>query len=408
MENFTDLGALPVFAEKLASRAITVPTAIQRLVIPPLLSGKSVVFRSGTGTGKTFAYLIPALQRLFAGIDAAAGDDAGKRARYQGPAALICAPTFELCSQIRDEIEWLLTQKPGRAAPADRVNTALLIGSVSLNRQIDGLKKTKPLVAVGNPGRLLVLAKMGKLRFQDLRFLVLDEADRLTAEESLEETRGLARLIEREVRGKGLTAAACSATVSEKSGELLAPLFAGAEFIASDAQEILRERIEHWAIFSEERKKVQTLRSLLAAIKTKKAGFKALVFAGGNDEAGNIVSQLQYHHIPASGLFGKMDKQNRKDAVDAFRAGKSRVLVSSDLAARGLDIAGISHVIALDVPADKEIYIHRAGRTGRAGKQGVMVSIGGEAEMRRLAVLEKKLGIIVRPRELYQGKITEP
>jgi superfamily II DNA/RNA helicase len=408
MENFTDLGALPVFVEKLASRAITVPTVIQRLVIPPLLSGKSVVFRSGTGTGKTFAYLIPALQRLFAGIDAAAGDDVGKRARYQGPAALICAPTFELCSQIRDEIEWLLTQKPGHAAPTDRVNTALLIGSVSLNRQIDGLKKTKPLVAVGSPGRLLILAKMGKLRFQDLRFLVLDEADRMTAEESLEETRGLARLIEREVRGKGLTAAACSATVSEKSGELLAPLFAGAEFIASDAQEILRERIEHWAIFSEERKKVQTLRSLLAAIKTKKAGFKALVFAGGNDEAGNIVSQLQYHHIPASGLFGKMDKQSRKDAVDAFRAGKSRVLVSSDLAARGLDIAGISHVIALDVPADKEIYIHRAGRTGRAGKRGVMVSIGGEAEMRRLAALEKKLGIIVRPRELYQGKITEP
>ncbi|MDR0582884.1 MAG: DEAD/DEAH box helicase [Treponema sp.] len=462
MENFADLGVSPVFIGRLRGRDISAPTAIQRLVIPPLLAGKSVIFRSETGTGKTFAYLIPALQRLLAGIgEAPAGsapdDTATGRPRYQGPELLICAPTFELCSQIKGEIDFLLArgkdglpgslwgfspndkenaqfcafstlqtpkgaqnsgifavkgrknpqvpQAPGNAA--GNINTALLIGSAALARQIDALKK-KPLAVVGNPGRLLLLSKMGKLKFPNLRFLVLDEADRMTAEESLEETRELIRLIVRDVRNGSPGAAACSATISGKTGELLPPLFAGAELIESGEQEILRERIEHWAIFSEGRRKVQTLRSLLAAVKTRKAGFKALVFAGRNDDAGKIVSQLQFHHIPAAGLFGRMDKRERKNAVDAFRAGKISALVSSDLAARGLDIPGISHVVAMDVPADRETYIHRSGRTGRAGKRGVMVSIGDEAEMRRLALLEKKLGITVRPRELYQGKVREP
>lgn len=414
MEHFTDLGVPPVFIERLGGRAISVPTAIQRMVIPPLSAGKSVIFRSETGTGKTFAYLLPALRRLLSGTGGAAGDsatggDGAGRPQYRGPELLICAPTFELCSQIKSEIDFLLAPgKDGlREGGTGNSGTALLIGSVGLARQIDALKK-KPLAVVGNPGRLLALAKMGKLKFQGLRFLVLDEADRMTAAESLEETGELVRLIVRDVRDGNLVAAACSATVSGKTGEALSPLFAGAELIESDEQEILRERIEHWAIFSEGRRKVQTLRSLLAAVKTKKAGFKALVFAGRNDEAGKIVSQLQFHHIPAAGLFGKMDKRERKNAVDAFRAGKISVLVSSDLAARGLDISGVSHVIALDVPADREIYIHRAGRTGRAGRRGVMVSIGDEAEMRRLALLEKKLGITVRPRELYQGKVCEP
>jgi superfamily II DNA/RNA helicase len=107
-------------------------------------------------------------------------------------------------------------------------------------------------------------------------------------------------------------------------------------------------------------------------------------------------------------LFSRMDKKERKTAMERFRSGKATVLVSSDLAARGLDIPGISHVIALDVSEDKDAYIHRAGRTGRAGKKGIMVSIGDEVEMRRLAALEKKLGIVVYPKELYEGKVCEP
>jgi superfamily II DNA/RNA helicase len=389
-ERFEELGAAPLIAARLEERNIRTPTAIQKRVIPPLTAGTSVIFRSATGTGKTFAYLIPALRRLPAA-------PVNGAAPYQGPAVLVCAPTFELCSQIKAEAD-LLSPVPA----------ALFIGSVSLARQIESLKKSKPLLVVGNPGRLLALAKMKKLRFRGLEFLALDEADRLASDESLGETRELLELIARNTRGKSLTAAACSATISGKTGGLLGPLFAGAEIIESEEREILRERIEHWAIFSEGRRKTRTLRALLSAIASGKSRCKALVFAGGNSEAGKIASLLQYHHIPAAGLSGGMDKKGRKGAVDAFRAGNISVLVASDLAARGLDIPGISHVIALDVPDDGEAYIHRAGRTGRAGRRGVMVSIGDEREMRRLAALEKKLGITVRPRELRGGMVCAP
>ncbi|MCL1836335.1 MAG: DEAD/DEAH box helicase [Treponema sp.] len=381
MIDFSALGVLPAFTEKLAERRVTRPTEIQRMVVPPLLEEKSVIFRSATGTGKTFAYLVPALQRILAEPRASPS---------AGPLLLVCAPTFELCSQIKAEADFLLDGKHG---------VALLIGAADIGRQADALKKNKPLAVVGNPGRLLLLAKMGKLKLQALRFVVLDEADRLTAKECVGEMQELARLI----TGRPAVAA-CSATVSGKTAALLSPLLDDAINLETDEQEILRERIEHWAIFSEGRRKNQTLISFLAAGKPK----KALVFTGRSWDAGKLAAAMQKRRIAVAALYSGMGRQERKDAIDRFRSGKAAVLVSSDLAARGLDIPGISHVIALDVSESRDAYIHRAGRTGRAGKRGIMVSIGDEVEMRRLAALEKKLGIVVHPKELYEGKICKP
>jgi superfamily II DNA/RNA helicase len=398
MNDFAGLGVLPEFADRLAEKSVNCPTAVQRLVIPKLLEEQNVIFRSATGTGKTLAYLLPGLQRLL--------DSSNVDAPYQGPRLLVCAPTLELCSQIKDEIDFLLENKSG-------VNVSLLIGSINLSRQIDGIKKSKPLAVVGNPGRLLLLAKMGKLKFKDLRFLVLDEADRLTAAECRDETTALAQLMTNELKHRACTdktshtdlvIAACSATVSAKTRELLKGLLEGAELLETDEQEILRDRIAHWAIFSEARRKNQTLVSFLAAAKPK----KALVFTGRSNDAGKTASILQRKKIAVAALFSGMDKKDRKEAMERFRSGKAAVLVSSDLSARGLDIPGISYVIALDVSEDKDAYIHRSGRTGRAGKKGIMVSIGDEVEMRRLAAIEKKLGIVVYPKELYEGKICEP
>jgi superfamily II DNA/RNA helicase len=123
---------------------------------------------------------------------------------------------------------------------------------------------------------------------------------------------------------------------------------------------------------------------------------------------GNILSRLQYHHIAASALSGSMDRGGRKQALDDFRKNRVAVLVSSDLAARGLDIDGISHIIALDVPQNGDAYIHRAGRTGRMGKAGIMLTIGDAEEMRALSKLEKRLGITIYPKELWGGKVTAP
>jgi superfamily II DNA/RNA helicase len=394
---FENLGINQYLIEKLKERSIETPTAIQSLVIPELLAGKNILFRSATGTGKTFAYLLPALQRL---------SSCDKDTGYRGLAVLICAPTLELCSQIKAEVEFLTT-----------LPTALLTGSVMLDRQIENLKKTKPVIAVGNPGRLVILAKMGKLKFTNLQFVVFDEADRLTVNECLDETTELLAVIEREIKrrqeGSGLCLAACSATVGRKVCTQLGPMFGNAEIVESDDHEILRERIEHWAIFSERRRKVQTLRSLLAALKGKKSHIKALVFTSRGDEAGKILSQLQHHSIMAAGLFGKLNKKpqtniERKAALDSFRKGAVDVLISTDLAARGLDIPNITHVIALDVPSGGDQYVHRCGRTGRAGRRGIMITIGDETQMHLLASMEKKLKIKVNPKELYEGKVCVP
>jgi superfamily II DNA/RNA helicase len=415
-DSFTALGIESLLTEKLKERKIEKPTAVQNLVIPRLLAGKDTVFRSATGTGKTFAYLLPALQRVAS----------------EGGSLLICAPTLELCSQIKAEVDFLTP-----SLPASCRNTALLIGSVKIEKQIENLRRNRPIIIVGNPGRLLVLAKMRKLKLNNIRCLILDEADRLTAPECLEETKELLAIIEKltnrspacepqpNPKGEGsslapaeqsrLCVAACSATVGKKTSEQLGPLFETAEVVECADHEILRERIEHWALFSEKRRKVQTLRSLLAALqgKSKKARVKALIFTSRGDEADLVLSRLLHHHVSAAGLFGKVNKKpqtgtERKEALDSFREGRAQVLVSTDLAARGLDIPDITHVIALDVPADSEVYIHRCGRTGRAGKKGVMVTIGDETQMRLLASLEKKLKIKVLPKELFQGKICVP
>ena len=393
MNDFGTIGILPVFIKRLAQRAITRPTAVQQLAIPPLLEGKSVVFRSATGTGKTFTFLLPAIQRLL-------NDRAEDPLPYRGPEILVCAPTLELCSQIKNELDFLLDAEGIGRIPS----SALLIGSVNLNRQIEGLRRSKPVIAVGNPGRILLLAKMGKLSFRGLRFLILDEADRLTAPECREEMADLVRAIAPRGGEPSPTVAACSATVSTKTSEYLRPLLDGAIPLETDEQEILRERIEHWAIFSEGRRKAKTLASFLTAAKPK----KALVFTGRAYDAGKTVSALQQRKIAVTGLFSGMDKGERKTALERFRSGKADVLVSSDLAARGLDIPGISHVVALDLGENPDAYIHRAGRTGRAGNRGIMVCIGDEIEMHRLASLEKKLGIKVYPKELYGGKICAP
>jgi superfamily II DNA/RNA helicase len=381
---------------RLGDRGILKPTEIQRLVIPRLLGGKNTLFRSATGTGKTLGYLIPFLQRIFeeAALDSpAAGSPTGPAS---GPVLLAAAPTYELCAQIKEEADFLLQA----AVPPGKARVSLLIGSANLSRQIEALKKEKPIVAVGNPGRLHLLARMGKLKLRDTRFLVLDEWDRLISPETLEETSSLLKLAARGPARPLWTA--CSATLRGKDREQLLTLMGGdCETVETEEQEILRERIGHWAIFSERRGKIDTLKSFLSAAKPK----KALVFSGGGGQPGIILSRLRYSRIPAAGLWGDMDRKTRKDAIDGFRSGRYAVLVSSDLAARGLDIPGVTHVIALDVPADGEAYVHRAGRTGRAGKRGLMVSIGDGEEMRRLAGLEKKLGLVVYPKALYRGRV---
>lgn len=361
---------------KLNELKISEPTKVQAKVIPVLLEEKNLVFQSETGTGKTFAYLLPLLSNLQKLTESENKNE--KHVRI-----IICAPTFELASQIKSACQSI-----------SDVKTALFIGGSPIKRQTETLKE-KPEVVIGTPARLVELIHLKKLKTQYVKAIVFDEADRLVKKELHEESLSLKNLMPERTQ-----IIACTATVDNSTRKF----FSDSQVEILPKEDILTKNITHWAIYAETRDKIEMLRKFLAAENPA----KALVFTSRADQVENIYSKLRYKKIDCSCLHAKTDKQARKAAIDRFRSGKNKILITSDLAARGLDISGISHVIQMDLPHDSDFFVHRSGRTARAGKTGINVLIGDEYEMRQFALLEKKLGIIVYPKEIRDGKIQSP
>ena len=359
---------------KLESLEIKEPTAVQNEIIPRILEKKNVIFQSETGTGKTFAYLLPLIQNY------GESDDEGTSCDVR---ILIVAPTFELASQINQAAKQITEKK-----------TALFIGGAPIKRQIETLKE-KPFLVIGTPARLVELIRLKKLKINALKAIVFDETDRLVRKELFEESDALRLLVPKETQ-----VIACTATLNKQTKIF----FAGIENVVLPAEDVLRKRITHWAIYAENRDKIEMLRKFIAACDFQ----KILIFTSRADQVENIYSKLKFKKVDCMALHAKADKQLRKAAIDKFRSGKCKILITSDLAARGLDIANISHVIQMDLPEDEDFFIHRSGRTARAGKTGINVVIGDEYEMRKYAALEKKLGIVVYPKEIYDGKIVAP
>lgn len=361
----------PVIQEKLAAISITEPTKVQETVIPLIQKRKNVIFESETGTGKTYAFLLPLINKL---------EEKPSTGKVK---ILIVAPTFELASQINAAAKKITDRK-----------TALFIGGAPIKRQLETLKE-KPEIVTGTAARLVELIRLKKLKVDSLEACIFDEADRLVKKESFQDTEEL-----RECLYAGTQLIGCSATLNKT----VKIFFAGAEEVLLPKEDVLRKRITHWAIFSEYRDKIDTLRKFLNAAKPE----KALIFTSRADQVEIIYSKLTFKKVVCSALHAKADKQERKAAIDKFRSGKLPVLITSDLAARGLDIPEISHIIQMDLPSDEDFFIHRSGRTARAGKTGINVVIGDEYEMRKYAALEKKLGIKVFPKMIYDSKIISP
>ncbi len=362
--------------EKLASLKISEPTKVQQKIIPLLMEGKNLVFQSEPGTGKTFAYLLPLITNL------------QKNAETENPnekhvKIIICAPTFELSSQIKMAVQSISS-----------IKTALFIGGAPIKRQTETLKE-KPEIVIGTPARLVELIRLKKLKTQYVNAIVFDEADRLVKKELVQECNELRNLVPQTAQ-----VIACTATIDNGTRKF----FSNSEIEILPKENILEKNITHWAIYAESRNKIDMLRKFLAAENPE----KALVFASRADQVENIYSKLKYKKVECACLYAKADKQDRKAAIDRFRSGKEHILITSDLGARGLDISGITHVIQMDLPSDPDFFIHRAGRTARAGKTGINVVIGDEYEMNAFAALEKKLGIKVFPKEIRNGKVQAP
>ena len=355
----------------LKSLSIAEPTPVQSEIIPRILAGENVLFQSETGTGKTFAYLLPLINKLETLSD-------NQRVRI-----IVVAPTFELASQINTACKSITKHK-----------SALLIGGAPLKRQMEVLKE-KPEIIIGTAARLVELIRLKKLKTDGIFAIVFDETDRLVKKEAVEDTSAL-----RDLMPGGTQIVACTATISRQTKIF----FADAKNIVMPAEDVLKKRITHWAIYAETRDKIDTLRKLLAAEKPA----KALVFTSRADQVENIYQKLAYKKVDCACIHAKTDKQQRKATMDRFRSGKIPVLITSDLGARGLDIPEITHLIQMDLPSDEDFFVHRCGRTARAGKTGINIVIGDEWEMRHFAQLEKKLGIVVYPKELRDGKVCSP
>ena len=379
LTTFLDLGITEQLNSKLQENNLVTPTAVQTKVIPEILENKSLLFQSETGTGKTLAFLLPILQNINE-------DDKSVQ-------AIILSPTHELSSQIKGEIQKISNYK-----------TMLCIGGTPLKRQIETLKE-KPRVVIGSPVRIKELIFLKKLKVQGVKTIVFDEIDRLIEPEIRDETIDLLKLLNSDVQLIG-----CSATVKTNVKKVFETALSSMrensqiEYIELPLEDILQKRITHWAIYAEQRNKIDTLRSLISAIKPE----KLLIFTAKTDQVAIITDKLQYKKIDCVGLHSKTDKIQRKTIIDRFKSGKTKILITSDLAARGLDIQGVTHIVQMDLPSNDDFFIHRAGRTGRAGNTGINIVIGDGYEMKKYANLEKKLKIVVYPKVLHSGKVVNP
>ncbi len=372
---FADLSLPSELVAALAKQQISDPTPIQIAAIPPLAAGKDAYLRAETGTGKTLAYLLP----LFMRIDPA-------QAATQ---VVIVAPTHELAIQIhRQSCELALNA-------ARAIRSVLLIGGTATDRQIDKLK-TKPHVVVGSPGRIVELLERGKLKTAHIRAVVIDEADRMLNEESLN---WIQTIVSATPRTRQLIFA--SATIEQQTRQVLATLAPDVVMLRAGAAAV-NENIDHLFLVCESRDKPDMLRKLLHAFEVP----RSIVFVHRNDVAEEVASKLIHHKLAVADLNSELSKMERKRAMDGIRSGAIRIMIASDLAARGLNIPGVTHIFNLDIPTMSKAYLHRVGRTARAGSKGTAVSLVTETEARLIRRYEDELAISLQCIRLRNGEIT--
>jgi superfamily II DNA/RNA helicase len=377
MKTFKELQVEDILIEGLKKSNIVEPTTVQDETIELILENKDVIAEAVTGSGKTLAYLLPAFQRI----------DTDSKDLH----TLILAPTHELVLQVNNVIKELAknSDKP--------VRSATVIGEVNIKRQVEALK-AKPHIVVGTPGRVLELIKMKKLKAHQVKTLVIDEGDKLLSDNNIDTVKAV---IKTTLRDRQLCI--FSASISEESIDHAFDMMKEPVLIQLSGEKVNAD-ITHYCLLSEQRDKVTTLRKIIHAVKPK----KAIVFINRNELIQDVTAKLCHHKIDAVGMFGNARKADRKKSLDAFRSGKANVLVASDLAARGLDLQDITHVINLDIPVNLNEYVHRAGRTGRAGQKGIAISIITEQEIKSLMKLERMHGIEFDVKEVRQGELVEP
>ena len=359
---FSDLALIEPIQRALKSEGYDAPTPIQAEAIPHLLGGRDLLGIAQTGTGKTAAFGLPLLQRLFQ-----EKIPAGPR----GARSLILTPTRELAIQIADSL-----RSYGRHL---HLRIALVYGGVGQKPQVDALARGVDIL-VATPGRLMDLMGQGHVKLDKVQIFVLDEADRMLDMGFIRDIRRIAATLPKQHQSLLFSATMPGDIAELAHGMLRDPVKVTVTPVASTV-----ERIDQRVFFVEPAKK----RALLAAMLEDAAIGRALVFTRTKHGANKLVRQLAESRIGADAIHGDKTQGARQRALADFRSGRTRVLVATDIAARGIDVDGITHVINYEIPNMPESYVHRIGRTARAGASGTALSFCGPEERGYLRDIER-------------------
>jgi len=360
---FDALGLSDAVLKAVAETGYTDPTPIQEKAIPTMLMGRDMIGLAQTGTGKTAGFTLPMIDILAAG-----------RAKARMPRSLILEPTRELAAQVADSFE-----KYGKY---NRLNHALLIGGESFDGQ-DKLLDRGVDVLIATPGRLLDQVERGKVLLRDVKVFVIDEADRMLDMGFIPDIERIVKLLT-PMRQTVLF----SATMPAEIRRLADTYMINPKEIAVAKAATTAATITDLVTITREREKRQTLRDIIR----RENVTSALVFCNRKRDVDVLKQSLTRHGFNAGALHGDLAQETRTATLEAFRVGEISLLVASDVAARGLDIPDVSHVFNFDVPYNPEDYVHRIGRTGRAGKEGRAITIATRDDSKLLDAVERVIG----------------
>ena len=376
---FSDLGLSDELSRAVADLGYKSPTPIQEKSIPIVLMGRDILGSAQTGTGKTASFTLPMIDILASG-----------RAKARLPRSLILAPTRELAAQVAESFE--------NFSSYHKLSMALLIGGVSFADQNAALSKGVD-VLIATPGRLLDHFERGKVLLNDVKILVIDEADRMLDMGFIPDVERIAGLLPRMRQTLFF-----SATLSDDIQKLGSKFVMNPKIIEVAPPATTADTVAQHLVWTDAKSKRRILRDILRHESVK----NAVVFCNRKRDISILVKSLTTHGFSAVALHGDMTQSARLEALQRFKDGEVPLMIASDVAARGLDIAGLSHVFNFDVPNHAEDYVHRIGRTGRAGKSGRAFTIAASKDDHKyVGLIETLTGKPIPLVRIIDGKVID-
>ena len=372
--SFSSLGLSEQILKAIADKGYDKPSPIQEQAIPAILSGKDIMAAAQTGTGKTAGFTLPMLEKL----------SKGKKPKANQARALILTPTRELAAQVGESV-----QDYGKHLP---MKSTIVYGGVKINPQMQKLRGGVD-VLIATPGRLLDLYQQKAIKFDDLEILVLDEADRMLDMGFIHDIKRIIAFLPKKRQNLLF-----SATFSQQIRALAKGLVNNPVEVSVAPANSTVKKIKQWIIPVDKKQKPALLLKLIKQNNWE----QALVFSRTKHGASRLAKKLEGNGISATSIHGDKRQNARIKALADFKSGKAKVLVATDIAARGIDIEQLPHVVNFDLPQVAEDYVHRIGRTGRAGQKGEAISLVCADEFSQLVDIEHLIGTTLE-RELFDG-----